>query len=277
MPQPARQRKTAGPPGFAARGAQVGWPPAWRFVTLTTDVSEPMWKDRSRPVLRLLFMLMMIATPAAADCVILLHGLGRGSGTWLRLAPALQDDGHRVVNLDYASTDFDIATLAEAVLPDAIATCPGTGAIHVVTHSMGGILLRQYMAQADIPRFGRAVMIAPPNKGSEIVDTLGDLAAFEWINGPAGRQLGTGPDSVPNRLGPVTFEVGVIAGSTAYNPIFDVMIPGENDGKVSVESTRVAGMADHIVMDGGHTFIAMRRDVIDQVRAFLANGRFNRN
>ena len=164
----------------------------------------------------------------------------------------------------------------EAIEPALAEVAPGS-TIHFVTHSLGGILVRQYLREHEIPRLGRVVMLGPPNQGTEVVDRLREFPGFRFVYGEAGLQLGTGRDSVPKQLGEVNFDLGVIAGTRSINLFLSTMIPGENDGKVSVGNTRVEGMNDHLAMEVTHTFMMRNDRVIAQVIHYLRHGRFQRS
>ena len=208
-----------------------------------------------------------------AETVVLLHGLGRSGRSLALMEGALRAAGFGVVNVSYPSTQAPIEKLV-AHVGDALAKCAQARRIHFVTHSLGGILLRLWLSQNALPRLGRVVMLGPPNKGSELSDVFGRLPGFRDLAGPAGAQLGAGPSSVPNALGPVAFELGVIAGDRGANPVSAALLAKPNDGAVTVESTKVAGMRDHIVLPTTHTFMMNNPLVIGQVIGFLREGRF---
>lgn len=232
--------------------------------------------DIFRSLLLVLALGLLPAVAAAEQCVVLLHGLARTSGSMAKMAGALAEAGFTVSNIGYPSRDRPVEELAAPAINKGLAGCGNEVAqVHFVTHSMGGILVRYYLKNNNLPELGRVVMLAPPNQGSELVDNLRDIPGFDLIYGPAGRELGTREDSLVRGLGPVDFDLGVIAGTRSYNPIFGQFLPEPHDGKVSVESTRVEGMRDFLSVPYSHTFIMRKEPVIAQVIEFFRAGSFD--
>ncbi len=212
------------------------------------------------------------------DCVVLLHGLSRSSLSMKGIEWYLKRRGYQVVNARYPTARRSVEQISSAYLVPLLQTEPLRSApkIHFVTHSQGGILLRQYLSDHDVPNLGRVVMLAPPNHGTEIIDRLqAGRFARAWL-GPGYRELGTGPDALPNRLGPVRFDCGVIAGDCSLNPFLSRMLSGPNDGKVTVASAKLDGMNDFLVLHSSHTWLMWRKSTFRQIECFLESGRFDR-
>lgn len=191
---------------------------------------------------------------------------------WLRRA------GYAVVNTGYPSRRHPIKMLARAVLPPAIKELEQQGIrrIHFVTHSMGGLLLRAYLAEQSLPSLGRVVMLSPPNHGSELVDYFNRFPWFYRLFGPAACQLTTTSAGLPRQLGQLPCPVGIITGVRPTTPLFSRFFTGANDGLVSVTSAQLSKMADFLTVPFGHSLLMNRNEVLEQMLYFLANGRFER-
>ena len=230
-----------------------------------------------RRLLSLLVLSGLFATVQAADCVVLLHGLARTSGSMDKMQQALIEVGFETANISYPSREKGIAELANIAIPAGLEACRDRDDIehiHFVTHSLGDILLRQYLAENDIDELGRVVMLGPPNQGSEAVASLGGVPGFDWLNGPAGRQLGKGDNSVPLQLGPADFELGIIAGNRTIDPITSSVLENPDDGRVSVADTQLDGMDDFVVVEHSHAFMMRMREPIELTIRFLQTGSF---
>jgi pimeloyl-ACP methyl ester carboxylesterase len=222
---------------------------------------------------------MARANDDTGECVILLHGLFR---THLALKPMewyLQSEGYTTVNQSYPSLLYPIEELAEMAVGRALQHCHGLGRhrIHFVTHSLGGILVRQYAAVHPIQGIGRVVMLGPPNQGSQVADYYSSLEIMGIAEPVALAQLGTGEASIPQRLGPVEFELGVIAGNFRSSTVLPGFPDEASDGTVSVSEAFVPGMIDFLQMPVSHTFMIINPEVMRQVVHFLRSGAFDRD
>lgn len=234
------------------------------------------WHVGSERQIRSTRLLADAASAARSEGAILLHGIGR-THRWMRtLEKALQRQGFATLNLGYASRKKPLDLLAADIDVPIRQFAGGIdGPLHFVGHSMGGLLARVYIAKHRPKRLGRVVMLGTPNGGSEIADLLHHLALYRFYYGPAGQQLTTRLDRTLTSLPAPDYAVGVIAGNRSIAPIASLFrVPTPNDTMVSVESSRLEGMADHVVVEASHAGLPHHAKAIEETIAFLCEGRF---
>ena len=255
----------------------------------TRNVSLPRCESTRRAVWQtvLFSFLLWSATAAAAEntapesasCVVLLHGLGRTSWSMKALQWHLEEAGYQVVSLTYPSLTYSIPELADIAVQEGLAGCAALQLQQVffVTHSLGGILVRQYLARHEIPGLRRVVMLGPPNQGSQMADYVASLGLLQPLLPAAVAELGTSEQSVPRQLGRAGFQLGVIAGTVNYLPFLPGQPVGLSDGTVAVSETIVPGMTDFLELPVGHSLMMWDDEVLEQVVFFLQHGIFRRH
>jgi esterase/lipase len=209
------------------------------------------------------------------DYVVILHGIARSSKHMQKLAANLQQNGFDIINLSYPSTTYTIEDLTEIINKEIAQKTIENKPIHFIGYSMGGLMVRALIHKYNYKNLGKVVQLAPPNQGSEVADFVKNFWPYKKIFGPAGQQLITDQSAVKHLFGKVNYELGIIAGNATIDPISSAIIPGENDGKVAVERTKLEGMKDHIVVSASHTFFPSNKEVQNQTLYFLKNGNFN--
>ena len=144
--------------------------------------------------------LALVSLPAAStaaasngEAVVLLHGLGRSERAMRPLGDDLTRAGYAVCNVGYPSrSDPPEALVAEIAAKIQACNVGSAKRLHFVGHSLGGILTRAYLAGTRPENLGRVVMLAPPNRGSQLAAGLTGNAVFRWYYGPAGAELADG-------------------------------------------------------------------------------------
>lgn len=212
--------------------------------------------------------------PLSGRAVILAHGIVRSSKSFARLSARLEKEGWVVVSFDYPSTRVTISESA-LFLRQVIDSLEGVESIDFVVHSMGGLIVRSYLSQtADRPdpRLRRMVMLGTPNQGARLANVLQSNVLFKAVFGPAGQQLIEDPDGTIAALPVPHFPFAVIAGVRGTEEGYNPLIPGDDDGVVSVECTQLPGAADFLEIECLHTFLPLNRDVLDAAERFLKTG-----
>lgn len=218
-----------------------------------------------------------------ADLVVLLHGILRTKRSMATLASFLEKNGFDTLNITYPSRRLPIEKIADFVekeITEHLNNNP-CDRIHFIGHSMGGLIIRTLIDQCmeSLPTLGRIVMLATPNHGSEVADTIGRLWPYKYVYGPAGQQLSTyyTKEVMDQLTFPKDIDLGIIAGTSWWLDPFShlIMFNGPSDARVSVESTKLKGMKDHICLPVTHSFMMYNPKVKKQVLHFLKNGKFS--
>ena len=221
----------------------------------------------------------VFASPAGAkkETVVLLHGLTRTKSSMAYLKYRLTREGYEVVDISYPSRKMppeELVAFVDNRMRDL--GLEQEERVHFVTHSLGGLIVRGLSQSGWQAHIGRVVMLGPPNHGSELVDVFGEVKMFRHAFGLTGKSLGTKAEDFPNRLEAAQFELGVIAGNRSINPVGSFLLPGDDDGFVSVDAARLRGMTDFIVLPVNHSTLILNPVVADQTVSFLSSGAFER-
>ena len=210
--------------------------------------------------------------PMKGKAVILAHGIIRSSKSFGSMREELEKQGYLVVGFDYPSTQISITDAAEH-LASVVESLEGIEQIDFVVHSLGGLVVRAYLAKQTDKRIQRMVMMGVPNRGAKMADHIQTNLLYKLFYGPAGQQLGSGEDGLIAKLPTPKFEFAMIAGSkgtiNGYNPL----VPGDDDGTVSITSTRLPGAADFLTVRCLHSFLMFNDTAVAATVRFLETGR----
>ncbi|MGA2062326.1 MAG: alpha/beta hydrolase [Thermoguttaceae bacterium] len=252
--------------------------------------------------------------PMKGKAVIVLHGLFRSRNSMDSLCDYLAEQGgYEVFNMTYPSTRDDIGEHARS-LGHVIDNLDGVEEVNFVGHSMGNIVIRYYFGdlrrqeaennQSSIgpenawedkqrkgdspifvdtkigtvpkkrPAFHRFVMLAPPNHEAQMATAFGDNIVFKTVSGQSGQQLGRQWKELERNLAAPDCEFGIIAGGKNNDKGYNPLLSGDNDGTISVETAKLPGASDFIVLPVLHTFIMNDAKVQELTLQYLQKGYF---
>lgn len=212
--------------------------------------------------------------PDTGHAVIYLHGIGRSSRSMRPILDAMPKEGFVHVPFEYPSTRVSIEQSA-GFLHSLVESLTDVSKISFVVHSMGGLVVRRYLKDHRDPRIHRMVMLGAPNSGAELADMLRRNMLFRTVYGPAGQELVTDQNGTIATLPTPDFEFGIIAGGKGDDRGFNPLLPGDDDGTVTINSARLAGASDFLRIPRLHSFLMNDETAIAAVKCFLQHGRFS--
>lgn len=224
--------------------------------------SLPVWNDDDGPV-------------GDRDIVVLLHGLGRSNAAMWSFANRLRESGFYVKRVGYDSLRQTPQQILDQVAEQINACCAHQkNTVNFVGHSLGGLLIRDYLQHYKVDSLGRVVLMGTPNQGTPLADYFKDTWLMK-LAGPTAAQLGTDEKSFPKSIGEPYYPVGVIAGVSEPTSSNETILPGDDDGWVTIEANRLTGIHDFIIVRSGHSMMRYNSEVFHQVVTFLKTGKFD--
>jgi pimeloyl-ACP methyl ester carboxylesterase len=227
-----------------------------------------------------------VIAPLDGKAVITLHGYGRSRDHVQQLGSKLAETGQYAwINAGYSSTRGALEQHAES-LAQVISGLEGIDEIHFVCHSLGNLVVRRYLGEANAeqprwqpdPRIKRMVMLGPPNQGAKaatlLADLLHDNELARFLAGPSAWQMARQWDEANKLLATPAFEFGIIAGGYQDNRGLNPLLHGDDDLVVCVEETRLPGAADYRIVQCRHGYLVYDPLVQQYVIQFLRHGYF---
>lgn len=211
---------------------------------------------------------------SSGEMIILLHGALKSAFSMKRLENMFADHGYQTLNWDYDSRNYAVEENAAKLDSIIKARNYEQYKLNFVTHSMGGIIVRYYLDKYTPSKLGRFVMIAPPNQGSLIANELQKFPPFRWLYKKNVDYLTTGSEAFAPNAGIPPMEFGIIAGGTGGKYGFNWYLPGDDDGTLSVEQTKLQGASDFILLPYIHATIMIQDRTLQQTLNFIQEGHF---
>jgi hypothetical protein len=230
-------------------------------------------------MIRLNALILLLLIPISlygSHKIYLIHGFGGFQFTMNKIEKSIKNERYQTVNYGYKSFN-DLDTIGKQLYLQIKNSNVDT--ISFVTHSMGALLVRsmlQYSANDKyFPKIFRIIMIAPPNRGTEIADFYSSFGIVNYFFGQNVKYMKTDSDSYANRLPkPYDSEIGIIAGIRGKKHGYNLFLNGDNDGGIKPEKTKIGIEKDYITVIGQHNFLLMKKYVSKLVIEFLKYGSF---